>query len=334
MGNQGNYEGGRNDADQGRYGGGPEHYDERGHDQARNAYRARDDGGPERGEQSYGRPGQYANRSQQSGGGWDAGRDRDRDRQGRRADDGGYGDGPSGQRDYGEASSRREYGQGGYPIRPGGRDPGGWRGGPERGLGGAQQFGPQDFSPSAQRSQWREDQRYGDHGSTGDSYGAAGRSGQYGAGDHPSYDHEPHYRQWRDRQLASHDQDYARWRDEQARRYDEDYGQWRSQRHEAFSKDFHAWRSDPERHHTDAGTSPAVGDDSPTGSRGDPSGLSGAATGARGAQAGHSGPATGVSGAPGGATGSAGITGGSSDVAGYPGAGAMGDAAAAHNTKL
>ena len=158
----------------------------------------------------------------------------------------------------------------------------------------------------------------GDRG--GGHYGQSGfgeASGQHGAESRGDHDHEPHYRQWRDQQMASHDQDYARWRDNQGRRYDEDYGAWRAQRHEAFSREFHDWRANNARH-------TGVGGVSPTSSSGDPSGLSGAATGARGAQSGHSGPVSGVSSSSGGATGSAGITGGSSDVAGYPGAAGTG----------
>ncbi len=125
----------------------------------------------------------------------------------------GYGDGghtPYGQL-TGDASDQAQGGFGG--DNAGGRP--GYFG--ESGGGSAQQ----DHSPAAQRSRYQSVQGYG------------------AQQDH----HEPHYRQWRDTQLAGHDRDYARWRDEQARKYDEDYKGWRNERHSAFSNEFETWRS-------------------------------------------------------------------------------------------
>ena len=181
----------------------------------------------------------------------------------------GYG-GQLGKAVWGPLSQGSTYGQGGASFghsgwsshanpsdAPGGRGRGaggdyGFRG---QGGGGQQwgersggSYGQGDYGAGARRSQARRDQ-----------YGAGDREGfvAYGRGygdarrepdeaheahghDH---DHEPGYRNWRDRQLASHDADYGRWRDEQARRYDEDYKGYRTSRHEAFSKGFDSWRT-------------------------------------------------------------------------------------------
>lgn len=97
-------------------------------------------------------------------------------------------------------------------------------------------YAQEDFSPAAQRSRLHQDQLY-----TGP--GADTHAPQTSAGAAHPNDHEPHYRQWRDTQLASHDRDYARWRDEQVRKYDEDYQGWRGERHTAFSNAFEGWRA-------------------------------------------------------------------------------------------
>ncbi len=123
------------------------------------------------------------------------------------------------------------YGQGGGQFGPAGQDSQSARspvGPTDQGRGGGS-YGQQDYSPAAQRSEFRENQRYAGPGQEPS----------------PSYhnDHEPHYRHWRDTQLASHDRDYARWRDEQARKYDEDYHGWRSERHSTFRTEFEGWRT-------------------------------------------------------------------------------------------
>jgi hypothetical protein len=123
-------------------------------------------------------------------------------------------------------------------------------------------YGQQDFSQAAQRSNWREDQRFGSHASTGQTWGqnqaprdAYGQEdyGQYGGvrpstrfdrSADPGDDHDPHYRNWRDKQLSDHDREYGRWRTEQARRYDTDYASWRDKRHQSFRNDFEAWRAE------------------------------------------------------------------------------------------
>jgi hypothetical protein len=95
-------------------------------------------------------------------------------------------------------------------------------------------YAQQDFSPAAQRSKLHEDQRY---------TGPGANTTQASGGTPHHDDHEPHYRQWRDTQLAAHDRDYARWREEQTRKYDQDYRGWRGERHTAFSQEFEGWRA-------------------------------------------------------------------------------------------
>jgi hypothetical protein len=67
----------------------------------------------------------------------------------------------------------------------------------------------------------REDQRYDR------SYGAA-----YGAerGYRSRHEHDPHYRNWRDRQLESLDRDYDDYRREHQSRFDTEFGSWRQTR--------------------------------------------------------------------------------------------------------
>lgn len=117
---------------------------------------------------------------------------------------------------YGEDDGRREFGRGEQGREFGRNDVGEARGQDEFGQGRGG-FGRQDYSQTSRRSEFQADRH--DH------------------------DHEPHYRRWRDDQLASHDEDYRRWRDEQAKKYDEDYSTWRNERHSAFSKEFEGWRA-------------------------------------------------------------------------------------------
>ncbi len=122
---------------------------------------------------------------------------------------------------------KRDYGfrgQGGGGAQWGG--PGG------RGEGG---YGSSNPDRSAQRSRYRQTSDY--DASHEDPRGRAGASGR------DDDDHEPHYRTWREQQLAGHDRDYDRWRAAQAQRYDEDYRRYRDQRHEGFSRDFGDWRN-------------------------------------------------------------------------------------------
>ena len=244
MDNRDTREGGHRDDE--RYGAGPDRErDPR--DRARDdrAFSGRPDDRQAR-EQSYGRPGQYTRPGQNQGGG---------DRYGQRA----FGD-HSGAGGYGEGGYASQRGGGGYGPQGYGAEERSGAAGTGRGGG---TYGQQDFSESARRSQYRDDQRYGDHTVTGETwrnedergdrsrsenYGAVDSSRQYSAGHQPQPgrhdDHEPHYRRWRDDQLASHDRDYAHWRETQARRYDEDYHGWRDQRREGFSRDFETWRQD------------------------------------------------------------------------------------------
>ena len=112
--------------------------------------------------------------------------------------------------------------------------------------------GQSPYGSTAQDGYGQNDPRQAGFG-PGDRQGGFGQAGgsyasQYGQHGRPSGaahhdDHEPHYRTWRDNQLASHDRDYARWREEQTRKYDEDYTGWRNERHSTFSKEFEGWRS-------------------------------------------------------------------------------------------
>lgn len=159
------------------------------------------------------------------------------------------------------AGSGSQWGRSGY-----GSDAGRARGGDDRpsppdpglsgrpGQGGGT-YGQQDVSRSAQRSQWREEQR----SPQSDRVQPTGKLDRGGpsAGEH-AHDHEPDYIHWRNTRLESHDRDYDRWRDEQARKYDEEYKGFRGQRHETFSRDFHSWRSSQvsEASNAAAGTTP------------------------------------------------------------------------------
>ncbi len=118
---------------------------------------------------------------------------------------------------------------------------------------GGGQFGATGYQPlpesSGGQGQQRRNPSQGNFGQGRDQFGqsSAGQSstGQYGRSQGASHhdDHEPHYRTWRENQIASHDRDYARWREEQVRKYDEDYKGWRNERHSTFSKEFEGWRS-------------------------------------------------------------------------------------------
>lgn len=98
----------------------------------------------------------------------------------------------------------------------------------ERGHAGGT-YGQQDYGRSAQRSAFREDQRYAHAPGGGAPYDRRDRppGPAYGGG-RPADDHDPDYLSWRDRQLSTSDREYAQWRSEQARRHDEDYSRWRA----------------------------------------------------------------------------------------------------------
>jgi len=144
-----------------------------------------------------------------------------------------------GQRDYGAPSGRDGFGEGGYPTHDGagGYGPQGYGPGhPGQGRPGQASHMPtyadaKDYR-EARRSNWREDQRFGDHRSTGETWerDAPMREAEYGGVDRRAQDgwraqhaQDDHYRRWREQQLAAHDEDYARWRREQADRYDQAY---------------------------------------------------------------------------------------------------------------
>ncbi|MBE7216885.1 MAG: hypothetical protein INR64_00275 [Caulobacteraceae bacterium] len=179
--------------------------------------------------------------------------------------DAGYG-GQSGKAAWGPLSQGSSYGQGGpgwghsgweggRHRSPRGRDDYGFRG---QGGGGQQwggergSYGQGDFDRSAQRSYDRTTQYDPNDREGFIAYGRAyndARDWPHDRQGHATdedqgrdHDHEPAYRDWRERQLASHDADYRRWRSEQSRRYDSDYKSFRDQRHDTFSKGFQDWR--------------------------------------------------------------------------------------------
>jgi hypothetical protein len=141
---------------------------------------------------------------------------------------------PRSLRDYDEGVGRGSYGWGGYGPRPGHATDSARFGGPT--------YADHRDDHLAQRSRWRDEQRYEtprpEHAPQESRYAAGGRPPQ-----DQDHDHEPHYRQWREQQLSNHDHDYRRWREQQARTYDTEYQNWRRQRHDAFASDFHSWRA-------------------------------------------------------------------------------------------
>jgi len=85
-------------------------------------------------------------------------------------------------------------------------------------------------------------ERPGSHGAYG-AYGAggqdersrdghwAGRSGAMGR-DHDQGRHDPHYSEWRNRQIESIDRDYEEYRREHQSKFEQDFGNWRTRRGE------------------------------------------------------------------------------------------------------
>jgi hypothetical protein len=103
-----------------------------------------------------------------------------------------------GQQGYGEASGSGSYGEGGFQTQsgPGGYGSGGYgadhhqtRQDRHSNMGPTYSDDPNELRP-AQRSNLREDQRYGDHGSTGETWRAdrPQRENEYGAVDRQQQD--------------------------------------------------------------------------------------------------------------------------------------------------
>jgi hypothetical protein len=156
---------------------------------------------------------------------------------------GGYGGGAQqgggyGQAGFGASSGGGNYGAGGFGQQgqgsQGANYPQGFDGG-QGGYGGQAggSYGQGDYSESARRSTYRQDQNYGGPHQAGGGY--QGRQGHE--------DHDPDYLSWRDSQLSSYDREYSAWREEQRKKHDEEYGKWRSERKETFGQKFHEWRT-------------------------------------------------------------------------------------------
>ena len=99
--------------------------------------------------------------------------------------------------------------------RPGAR--GGWEG-DEVGYRG----GGERHYARGEREGWFSDSRGGERG---DRYGGAGGGRSGGA---PG--HDPHYAEWRRRQIEDLDRDYDEWRREHQSRFEQEFGTWRTRR--------------------------------------------------------------------------------------------------------
>ncbi len=155
-----------------------------------------------------------------------------------------YGRGRDAERDYGRGYRRGGGESGGFSSGPRyaeGRE-GGWAGG----AGSSQfdqrreQFGRRDysstgggdyrpFSGDVGRSDSWQDRYYG-----GTSPGYRSSAEEYeaerGAGRFTSGRHDPHYHEWRQRQIESLDQDYDDYRRENQSRFEDEFSTWRGNR--------------------------------------------------------------------------------------------------------
>lgn len=133
--------------------------------------------------------------------------------------------------------------QGGYAY--GGRDQGGWERSDRGYQGGYGRQGPREPGIGASayggQGRWNSDDagRYadtyrsgGDFGHrSGASYGAGGYGDRnYGGPDTARGFHDPHYHEWRQRQMSELDRDYHEYRTENQRRFDEEFHSWRTAR--------------------------------------------------------------------------------------------------------
>ena len=161
---------------------------------------------------------------------------------------GGDGDeGGRGRWDGGEArgrGGRGEHRDNGYGGGPGTLGGGGFGGGwgnqageswnrerpGERGwftdsVGGERGTRPGASGPSSQRPEREEEgSRSGGSGSGG---GYSAMTGDYGRGAHL---HDPHYADWRQRQIAELDRDYEEYRREHQAKFEQEFGAWRQKR--------------------------------------------------------------------------------------------------------
>lgn len=69
-------------------------------------------------------------------------------------------------------------------------------------------------------------------GMMGDTMGAATAGGLYGGAAPGERHHDPHYHEWRNRQIESLDRDYDEYRREHQSKFEQDFGAWRSKRTE------------------------------------------------------------------------------------------------------
>lgn len=138
----------------------------------------------------------------------------------------------SGQNFAGHQGSQGHGGQGQGTRAYGGESYGGpGQSGGFSGQGGGS-YGVHDYSDSARRSTYRQDQQYP---------GAQVQHGYQGRQGHE--DHDPDYLTWRDSQLSNYDRQYSEWREHQRKTHDEEYGRYRQERRESFGQKFHEWRS-------------------------------------------------------------------------------------------
>lgn len=156
-----------------------------------------------------------------------------------------------GERDFGHGSYEsqnagidrgqggRSYGQAGYgqqdrPARRGQQDQGGY------GSGLQSRAGQSGYDTQGQSDRWEYgggargafgSSEMGGYGTTyggPDSGNSPYRGGTYQESGRSSYD--PHYSQWRQRQLQELDRDYADYCREHQQRFDQEFGSWRQQR--------------------------------------------------------------------------------------------------------
>jgi hypothetical protein len=126
-------------------------------------------------------------------------------------------------RDEQQGRGGRE-GDRGYGRDPGDRDPGAhvdyYRGGDR----GQQRFGPE--GGFEMRDDYRRTERHADQGQAfGRGYGGGGH-GQQRAGSR----HDPHYAEWRRRQIEALDRDYHEYSTENASRFEAEFSSWREKR--------------------------------------------------------------------------------------------------------
>lgn len=189
--------------------------------------------GYERNDRRYG----YSGNRGQGGYGSDRDRsygyDRDGDRSRSYGDYGNYGGG-SNYRDYrGERfNDRNERWQGDRSDY--GRNPSGYdyqdRGFFDRAGDEVRSWFGDDDAERRRRLDERYDDTYGSSDSDDRGRARWNQGSDQGGGFRSRHEHDPHYRTWRDRQLAALDNDYDEYRRENQSRFDTEFGSWRQTR--------------------------------------------------------------------------------------------------------